>query len=190
MRLLAVLGLACALAASAILPSQAASEAGSHGWSRETLVLRNGPGDHYGVVGEIPAEVAIKILRCQKIWCNVDGPGGRGWTYLGSVDFGKDPYWPILDPDNVWPDVEGGSMCFYDGANYTGNSFCANTGQVFLDLATLGWDNRIRSIEVTVPTSAAICRDRNLQSYCERVITSQPVLDPFLARNLSSIRVY
>jgi len=172
------------------MPAQAVSEAGSPGWSRERLVLREGPGANYAVVGEIQGEVAIKILRCRKLWCMVDGPGGKGWTGNGALDFGKDPHWPLFDADNQWPDVAGGSMCFYEGTNYSGRSFCAGTGEVFLDLATWGWDNRIGSIEVISPTSAAICRDREFQSYCIRVVSSQPTLDPLLARNLSSIRVY
>ncbi|SMQ70553.1 SH3 domain-containing protein [Devosia lucknowensis] len=190
MRSLAALGLALALTLLPAASASAGSEAGSHGWSRETLVLRSGPGAQYAVTGEIPGEVAIKILRCQKHWCMVDGPGGRGWTGNGALDFGKDPHWPLFDGDNTWPDLAGGSMCFYEGANYSGRSFCAGTGEVFTDLATWGWDNRIRSIEVIVPTSAAICRDRGFQSYCERIVSSEPVLDPLLSRNLSSIRVY
>ena len=190
MRSLLALGLAAMLGLLPTIPVQAASEAGSHGWSRETLVLRSGPGDHYEVVGEIPGEVAIKILRCQHLWCNVDGPGGRGWTRNGAVDFGKNPHWPLFDADNDWPDLAGGQLCFYEGTNYTGRSFCAGSGEVFIDLATWGWDNRIASIEVVTPTSAAICRDRGFQSYCERIAASQPVLNPFLRHNLSSIRVY
>lgn len=190
MRSLLAFGLAALIGLAAPVSSYSASEAGSHAWSRDTLVLRSGPGDHYPVTGEIAGEHAIKILRCQKIWCVVDGPGGRGWTRNGAVDFGKDPNWPLLDADNVWPDQANGSICFYDGAHYTGRSFCANTGEVFIDLATWGWDNRIRSIQVLTPTSAALCRDRNFQSYCERIVESQPLLDPFLSRNLSSIRIY
>jgi hypothetical protein len=190
MRRLLALGLALALALLPAMPVLSASEAGSHGWSRERLVLRSGPGGHYDVTGEIAGEVAIKILRCHKIWCNVDGPDGRGWTYIGALDFGKNPHWPLFDGDNQWLDLEGGAVCFFEGSHFTGRSFCADSGDVFLDLATLGWDNRIGSIEVTVDTSAAVCRDRNLQSYCERIVSSQPVLDPLLVRNLSSIRVY
>lgn len=190
MRLPVVLGLALSLFIAPAIPTLAASESGSHGWSRQKLVLRNGPGQQYDITGEIPGEVAIKILRCQKLWCNVDGPGGRGWTDAHSVDFGKDPHWPILDPDNEWPDLADGSMCFYEGTHFTGRYFCANTGEVFQDLALWGWDNRIGSIAVTTQTSAAICRDRFFQSYCERIVESEPVLNEFLVRNLSSIRVY
>src|SRR5690606_17874962 len=106
------------------------------------------------------------------------------------IDFGKDPYWPILDADAPRLDLSGGSMCFYTGTNYTGRSFCADTGDVFNDLALWGWDNQISSIKVITPTSAAICRDRFFQSYCERIVESQPAIDPYLRQNLSSIRVY
>jgi hypothetical protein len=185
---------ACAIAAMlsllAFAPAQALSEAGSHGWSRDTLVLRSGPGDVYDITGEIAADSRIKILRCQKLWCNVDGPGGRGWTLNGAIDFGKDSHWPILDPDAVYPDLAGGEMCFYTGTHFTGRTFCADSGDVFADLALWGWDNQISSIQVITPTSAAICRDRSFQSYCERIIESQPVLDQYLRRNVSSIRVY
>lgn len=190
MRLLLAFGLACLFALLPAAPAMSLSASGSHGWSRETLILQSGPGAAYDVTGEIPGEVAIKILRCQKLWCLVDGPGGRGWTMSVNLDFGKDPHWPKFDSDNQWPDLAEGELCFYEGTHYTGRSFCADTGDVFLDLATWGWDNRISSVRVVTATSAALCRDRNFQSYCERLVESQPVLDPFLRRNLSSIRVY
>lgn len=188
-RFLAI-GFALILAALPAAPAWALTEAGSHGWSRAELTLRTGPGPQYEVAGALPGKVAIKILRCQKLWCLVDGPGGRGWADKHYVDFGKDPHWPILDPDNDWPDLAGGRLCFYEGTNFTGRSFCAGSGEVFNDLATWGWDNRIRSIQVVEGTSAAICRDRFFQSYCERVYQSQPALAPFLQRQVSSIRVY
>lgn len=183
-----VFAFACSLLPA--LPALSAPMGGSHGWSRETLVLRAGPGNAYAITGEIAGDQAVRIQRCQGNWCNVYGPGGHGWTGKVAVDFGKDPHWPILDPDNNWPDLEGGSMCFYEGAHYTGRSFCAGTGEVFRDLALWGWDNRISSVKVTVGTSAALCRDRFFQSYCERIAESQPILDRYLLRNLSSIRLY
>ncbi|GAB5428426.1 MAG: hypothetical protein Devi2KO_18850 [Devosia indica] len=190
MRSLFALALALAVSLLPSLPAFAATASGSHGWSRTALILRAGPGDAYAITGEIAGEQAIKILRCQQLWCNVDGPGGRGWTGKAAIDFGKDPHWPILDPDNSWPDLAGGEMCFYEGTHYTGRSFCADSGDVFQDLATWGWDNAISSIQVTTPTSAAICRDRFFQSYCERIAESQPVLHQYLRDNLSSIRMY
>lgn len=190
MRSLLSLVLAALLLAFPSIPAQALSESGSHGWARTNLVLSNGPGPEYDVIGQIAEDAAIKVLRCQRNWCLVDGPGGRGWTGQASVDFGRDPAGPILDPDSTYADLRDGTMCFYEGTNFTGRSFCASTGEVFLDLATWGWDNRISSIRVVTGTSAAICRDREFQSYCERIVESQPALDPLLRRNLSSIRIY
>lgn len=190
MRAFLAFGLAFALALLPGIPALALSPAGSHGWSRAALVLHSGPGDHYPVTGEIAGKLAIKILRCQKLWCNVDGPGGRGWTRNGAIDFGKDPAWPLLDPTAPRPDLSGGEMCFYEGSHFSGRSFCAATGQVFPDLAMLGWDNRIGSVRVVTGTSAAVCRDRFFQSYCERIAADQPVLNRFLSRNVSSIRLY
>jgi hypothetical protein len=187
MRKLFALGLALVLALLPAAPTLALTESGSHGWSRNVLDLRSGPGEEYEFTGQIPGEVAIKVLRCQRLWCNVDGPGGRGWTRIGGVDFGRDPYGPF---NRERFDLTGGSMCFYTGTNYTGSYFCAESGQVIRDLALAGWDNQISSIQVVEGTSAALCRDRFFQSYCERIVESQPVLDPYLRRNLSSIRVY
>ena len=176
--------------ASLAAPALAASESGSHGWSTANLTLRDGPGPVYAITGEIPADTAIKILRCQRLWCVVDGPGGRGWASKDHVSFGKTSTpWPGgINPDYAYG--EGGSVCFYTGTNYTGSRLCAGGGEVFPDLALRGLDNVFASVEVIGRASAAACRDRFFQSYCERIVSSQPVLDRYLVRNLSSIRVY
>jgi hypothetical protein len=83
-----------------------------------------------------------------------------------------------------------GTVCFYEGRNYTGASLCGTSGQVFNDLKLYGYDNRFSSVKVDGYVSAAACRDRGFKSYCERIIESQPVLHPHLMRNVSSIRVY
>ncbi len=182
---------ALAFALAAMLTTAfAATEAGSHGWSTANLILRDGPGTAYAITGEIPAYSAIKILRCQRLWCVVDGPGGRGWTSKDHVSFGRTPTpWPGgINPDYAYG--EAGQVCFYTGKNYTGYRFCAVGGEVFPDLALRGLDNVFSSVEIIGRTSVAACRDRFFQSYCERIVVSQPVLDQYLVRNLSSVRVY
>ena len=166
------------------------SESGSHGWSTRALTLRSGPGAAYDVTGEIPADVAIKVLRCQRLWCVVDGDGGRGWTSLEFIAFGRTSTdWPGgINPN--YPEGGPGSVCFYEGTHFTGTSICAGPGRVFADLALLNLDNRFSSVEIIGNVSAAACRDRFFQSYCERIITSQPVLDQYLRRALSSVRIY
>lgn len=171
----------------AVTPTWAASESGTHAWSSDTLTLRDGPGLAYSVTGEIAADLPIKVLRCEKLWCAVDGPGGRGWTSKQFIVFGlTSTDWP----GGVNPNYPtGGSVCFYQGTNYTGAELCMSSGRVIHDLALLGIDNGFSSIKV-FGASAAVCRDRDFQSYCERIIADQPVLDQYLRRALSSIRVY
>lgn len=171
----------------ATAPALAASESGTHAWSTEPLTLREGPGPAYALAGQIAADVQIKVLRCEELWCAVDGPGGRGWTSKQFIVFGKTSAdWP----GGVNPDYPtGGTICFYRGTNFTGAELCLASGRVIDDLALLGLDNAFSSVQV-FGASAAVCRDRDFQSYCERVIASQPVLDQYLRRALSSIRVY
>ncbi|WP_240229955.1 SH3 domain-containing protein [Devosia lacusdianchii] len=171
-------------------PVFAGSDTGSHAWSTRPLVLRSGPGAAYGVTGEIAADVAIRVLRCQRLWCVVDGDGGRGWTGMGAIAFGRTSTdWPGgINPD--YPAGGPGSVCFFTGANYTGTSLCAGPGRVFNDLALLNMDNHFRSVQLTGNVSVAACRDRFFQSYCERIIESQPVLDQYLVNSLSSARIY
>lgn len=168
-------------------PAMAASESGTHAWSTNTLTLRGGPGTNYAVTGEIGADLAIKVLRCEELWCLVDGDTGRGWAGTHSISFGKTSTdWPGgANPDYA----NGGTACFYTGANYSGSQFCFSAGRVIDDLALLGLDNAFASVSIE-GTSVAACRDRDFQSYCERIIVSQPVLDRYLARALSAIRVY
>lgn len=171
----------------ALAPAFALSEAGTHAWSSDPLTLRDGPGLAYAVTGDIAADLPIKVLRCEELWCLVDGDTGRGWTSKQFIVFGlTSTDWP----GGVNPDYPtGGSICFYSGTNYAGSELCMTSGRVIEDLALLGIDNAFSSVRVN-GASAAVCRDRDFQSYCERIIADQPVLDQYLRRALSSIRVY
>lgn len=162
------------------------TESGTHAWSKDTLTLREGPGREYAVSGNIGGELAIKVLRCQRIWCLVDGDTGRGWTHIAGISFGKGPHTGFGSNLNY---ATGGTACFYTGTNYTGTELCLSTGHVIRDLALRGMDNSFSSVRIS-GTSVSACRDRFFQSYCERITASQPVLDRFLLRNLSSIRVH
>ena len=187
-RLLSALSGLLLVLAFAQSPAMAESQSGTHAWSTDSLTLRDGPGTVYNVTGQLDADLAIMVLRCQKLWCLVDGDTGRGWTDRGSISFGKTSAdWP----GGVNPDYRsGGPVCFYTGTNYTGSEFCVRGGRTIQDLALLGLDNSFSSVRINGTASVAACRDRFFQSYCERIIVSQPALDPYLRRNLSSIRLY
>lgn len=172
--------------AFAATPAMAAS--GTHAWSTAALTLRDGPGTAYAVTGDIATEQPIMVLRCQNLWCLVDGEGHRGWTAKQSIVFGSTPTpWP----GGVNPDYpSGGPVCFYTGTNYSGAEFCVAGGRTINDLALLGVDNAFASVRIAGSASASVCRDRFFQSYCERIVSSQPVLDRYLRNGLSSIRVH
>lgn len=187
MHLLARLLTAVMLLAAASTTAFAASESGTHAWSTDTLTLRDGPGRNYAVTGNIGADLAIKVLRCQRQWCLVDGDTGRGWTNMGAISFGKTSAdWPGGRNPNY---PTGGTVCFYTGTGYTGAEYCFGTGHVSRDLALAGLDNAFASVRVE-GTSVSACRDRFFQSYCERIVQSEPALDQYLLRSLSSIRVH
>jgi uncharacterized protein YraI len=184
------IALALGLGLSLLSPAMGFSDTGSHGWARVDLTLRDGPGGAYQVTGEVAENSAVRILRCQVNWCVVDGGEARGWTSREALSFGAGPEGPLFVVRPDYPAGGPGTICFYEGTHYSGASLCAESGQVFTDLALYGYDNRFSSVEVTGDVSAAACRDRGFQSYCERIIRSQPVMDEYLVNNLSSIRVY
>lgn len=179
--------IACLLAVLAFAtPSFAATQSGTHAYSTRALVLSAGPGSNYAVTGEIPSATLIKVLRCQRLWCLVDGAGGRGWTDKHAVAFGKPPVDLLPNPDRSGR----GTVCFYTGANYTGEQFCATSGSVIEDFALIQRDNHFVSVQITGSTKLDACRDRFFQSYCELIEYSQPVMDQYLQNNLSSAKIY
>jgi uncharacterized protein YraI len=191
MKRLLSLVLAVGFGLSLLSPAMAQSpDVGSHGWASMELNLRSGPGAAYEFTGTIAEDSAVRIQRCHINWCLVKAGSVRGWTSLERLSFGAGPEGPLFLVRPDYPAGGPGTVCFYEGRNFTGQSLCAGPGQVFTDLKLYGHDNRFSSVKVTGNVSAAACRDRGFKSYCERIIESQPVLNQFLVRNLSSVRVY
>lgn len=159
-----------------------AEEAGTRAWSLRPLTLASGPGRAYPIAGQIPGEAALKVLRCQRDWCLVSAERQRGWTSIHYVDFGREPD-PIIAHGR-------GTVCFFEGTNYTGASTCFDSGTTIDDLLLHDLDNRFASVQLTGTVSVATCRDRFFQSYCERIVQSRPTLPTYLRRTVSSIKVY
>ena len=168
------------------LPAQAA-ETGSAAWLIKGQVLYEGPGHAYDIVGELPGELRIRVDRCTWQWCKVHAKGQRGWVSRQNVSFGQWPRGPFTGPKFHHP--RGGSVCFYEGPNYSGASICSRAGTVVKDLLLFDLDNRFSSVEV-IGSSVMACRDRGFTSYCELIVDSQPRMHGFLDNNLSSYRVY
>jgi uncharacterized protein YraI len=187
LRLLAFVALTITLGAQ---PSLADGRVGTAAWSTQTLTLRTGPGMQYEAIGNITAESAIRVLRCQLYWCNVTADGAAtGWTNIGKISFGTSAK---TFPNNTPRYLSGGpgEACFFTEANYKGDYFCVRDGRVLDDLSRIGLDNRFASVTIQGNISVAACRDRFFRSYCERIIASQPRLNEYLFKSLSAIRAY
>lgn len=172
--------------ALAVLPVQA----GSPGWALSDLVLRQGPHVAHDVAGTIPAETRISIERCAPRWCLVSSGNLKGWTGRDHVGFGQAPRPPLSGPRLDYGAGGPGTVCFFSGANFTGSSFCRESGFVAPDLGLYGFDDRIRSVSVSGNVSARICRDRNFQSHCVRVVENAAHLERYLNAQVSSLRVH
>lgn len=179
-----LLSLAALLALS--LPA-AAVETGTPAWLINGQSLFDGPGNAYDVVGELGDETRIRVDRCTYRWCQVHAGGQRGWVARDNVTFGQEPRGPLTGPRLDYP--AGGTVCFYTGRNFTGDSQCAAPGTVVHDLKLFGIDNAYASV-TTGGGSVTVCRDRDFSSYCERIVEDQASMHGFLARNVSSYRVW
>lgn len=189
MRIASRLAVIAAVALGLVLASLPARafDTGSAAWLIKGELLREGPGRAYDVVGELPGETRIRVDRCTWQWCRIHAKGERGWVSRGNVSFGQWPRGPFTGPRLHHP--RGGTVCFYEGANYTGASICSDAGTVVRDLLLHDLDNRFSSVQVS-GASVMACRDRDFTSYCELIVESQPRLNGFLDNNLSSYRVY
>ncbi len=176
-------------------PAGAVPPTGSAGWTTDGWVnlsgdLRAGPGTQYDVTGSITEGVRVRVDRCAKRWCQIHTTAARGWLSLDNLSFGQQPDGILAGPK--FPTERGGpgSVCFFTGEGFSGEGFCAKSGRVIPDLALLGRDNEISSVEVGTGVSAIVCRDRGFRSYCEVVDVSKGKLDGLLSNGISSVRVY
>lgn len=184
-------------AALVVLPASAVQPTGSAAWTTDGWVsmpsaLFSGPGPRYDEVGAIGAGERVRVDRCSYRWCQIHTASVRGWLSLDNLSFGQEPDGLFAGPKFNTQRGGKGQVCFYDGSNFTGASFCANSGRVVRDLSLLdpGLDNAIASVEVGEGVSAIVCRDRGFRSYCEVVDVSKGNLTGLLTNSITSVRVY
>jgi hypothetical protein len=177
---LLVLILGAAAPAMAIDPGY-----GTPAWSRSSATLYEGPASNYRAVGAMQADRPVTVYRCSVTWCVVGNNRPEGWTQIRYLNFGVPPARLVKHPDNG-----PGQVCLFEGRNYTGASLCIGPHSGYSDLLLQQLDNRYTSIRVEGNVSAAVCRDRDFQSYCERVTVSQPVMNRHLVKGVSAIWVY
>lgn len=177
------------LALAAFAAPAAATETGTPAWLISSATLVDGPGAAYQPVGELEKATAIRVDRCSGLWCLIRAEGVKGWVGAQKVSFGQEPRGPLTGPRLNYPSGAG-TVCFYTGRNYTGTAVCNNSGFVMPDLKLVGLDNSFSSVKIEGSASVTACRDRKWQSYCERIIESQPRLNGFLDDALTSYRIW
>lgn len=156
----------------------------------------------------------VDIERClSNGWCLVNKAGPDGWVssrYLSNDDVRPEPSRPNrpdVDVDigfsipgfsfqigNGGFDIRPGrpgrpgrdDVCFYERANFRGDSFCARPGE---DIARLGrWNGEISSIRVRGDARALVCERPNFNGNCVVISRDAPRLGRADDR-ISSIRV-
>jgi len=188
MRALAKLALSLALLLG-LASTAAAIETGTPAWTNRAQTLFEGPGTAYDVRGDVGADQRVHVDRCSKTWCQIRAGRQQGWVSLYALSFGQGPTpWPFarLGLKGGGP----GTVCLYEGRNYTGASLCRSSGFVSRDLLLTHLDNRYSSVSIEGDVSVLLCRDRDFKSYCVRVNESTPRLHGFLDNAVSSVRVY
>lgn len=181
---------AAAIALVGLVAPAMALDTGSPAWLITGTTLFAGPGVAYGAAGELGDETRIRVDRCSGLWCQIHANGVKGWVSLGDISFGQEPRGPLTGPRLNYPSGGSGQVCFYTGANYTGEAVCNGTGFVANDLVLYGRDNTFSSVTIGDGVSVTACRDRKFHSYCERIVVDQPVLQGFLEDGVSSYHVW
>ncbi|MEO8759137.1 MAG: peptidase inhibitor family I36 protein [Devosia sp.] len=183
----AILALSLALPAAAVQPSGSAGWT-TDGWTNFSGALYRGPGVQYDTTGTVEAGIRIRVDRCSQLWCLIHTRTEKGWMSLSNVSFGQGPWKPFFNFPKL-PVRYGGGVCFYSGANYTGQETCYSAGHVSIDLLLAGRDNSFRSVKID-GGSVLACRDRNFRSYCVVLNESKPRLEGLLSNSITSIHVY
>jgi len=183
----AVLALCIALPASAVQPKGSAGWT-TEGWINFTGTLYSGPGTQYDVMDHVKEGMRVRIDRCTYRWCQIHTASVRGWLTIDNLSFGQGPWVPFVNTPKL-PVRYGGGVCFFTGANFSGEQWCYNGGHVSKDLVLAGLDNAFASVKID-GGSVLACRDRNFRSYCLIINKSEARLDGLLSRAISSIHVY
>jgi len=180
------------------------------------LNVRAGPGAANPVVDTLYPGETVSVEECEPGgWCRIGHSGPDGWvnsSYLEPVtDSGAPapdcrfqltlgPGGPSLsivcDGGGVPGGGGGGGLppgspdraCFFDGPNYTGDSFCRDVG-IYPTLPPVAND-RITSVRLEGNAKVRLCENANMGPFCRDLTASETQLGPYLNNKVSSLRVY
>jgi len=209
------LSLRTGLLAAALVATSAGAAAAFPATATGNVNVRTGPGTNYAIVSQLHTGEHVDIVQCKSGWCYTEHSGPDGWVsanYLGqsgnygggSHDYRPSPSRPSVNfgfsfgnsgtgfgfsfGNGRFPIRQLPRVCFYDGNNYSGASFCVSRGGHYSRLGA--WNNRISSIRIYGNASAQLCQASNYRNFCRTVSSSERALGPFLNNKSSSLRVY
>lgn len=175
------------------------------GVAKSAVNVRSGPGTNYAKIDTLYAGEKVTITQCQGGWCYVKHPGPDGWVsknYLAPATTGSSSSdaAAIAAFAAIAGAIIGGvvasstppatpKVCFYDGINYTGSSFCVNAGNNNNKLVGF-WNDRISSLKVTGSASVTLCRNWFYGGICKSYATNKPSLPAVIRNNASSFQTF
>lgn len=206
--------LSIGLLATSLIATTATAALAFPATATSAVNVRTGPGTGYTIVDQLHRGENVDVKQCTSGWCYVDHSGPDGWVsgkYLSRTGnpgggyggnpsggfgnpsggfsgsgpnfsfqfgFGNGHFQPRLNP----------RVCFYDGPNFTGASFCASKGTNYSHLGS--WNNRISSVKVYGNATATVCQFGGYNGFCRAVTSDEWRLGPFLNNAVSSLRVH
>lgn len=178
--------IATASFAIALSASQGAAQTTSAQFAKDANSY-TGPGTHYDMSLSHTQGDTASVERCSNRWCLL--ADSQSWISIDALSFGQHARAILTGPHFELGRENTGTVCFFDGHAYSGDSFCMDSGHVINDLDLFGWDNRISSVTVDEGTSAHLCRDIKLASHCVRIDQNISSLDWLSNDAASSIQV-
>lgn len=205
--------IAAAVSAAALVFLPAASMAASASAS-STANVRSGPGTSFRVIDTLRAGESVDVQGCRSGWCFIEYDDGDSEGFVsssllrsgsatvqpnfnlsfnfpnGGISIGSGGVTIGVGPGASNPPPSGGNLpgdvCFYSGANYTGQRFCMDEGdsKAYVGAA---WNNRISSIRNPDGYRVTVCDDAGYDD-CRTYRTSARNLGDF-DNVISSIRV-
>jgi len=106
----------------------------------------------------------------------------------GEPQQNQNPVRPQLNFPQVGANERKDQACFYDGANFGGQSTCINSGRSFERLGPR-WNDKISSMQVFPNATVTLCQDANYRGNCATFNRNNPNLGPRFNNQASSIMV-
>ena len=83
-----------------------------------------------------------------RLWCKIRTDGDRGWVSLRYIAFGHEARVGLLPNGLAFNGGGPGTVCLYEGHNFTGASICGRPGFVIPDLLLYHRDNAFSSVSI------------------------------------------